>query len=93
MITWVYLICVVFVHEHLISKYVDVYETGNRREVTNAEPETESVLLPVNESNVELLVDETGKAIVLEADKVLLVVDSDEEDADANTKLVLVSVP
>lgn len=33
----------VFVHEHLMSKYVDVYETGNGREVTNAEPEAESV--------------------------------------------------
>ena len=71
----------------------NLYETGNGYEVTNAEPETESVCLPVNENNVELLVVEVREAIVLEAEKILLLVDSDEEDADANTKLVLVSVP
>ena len=71
----------------------NLYETGNGCEVTNAEPETESVCLPVNENNVELLVVEVREAIVLEAEKILLLVDGDEEDADANTKLVLVSVP
>lgn len=71
-------------HEHLRSKYVEVYETGNGREVTNAEPEAEGVwLVMVTEANVELLEVEAREAVVLEADKVVTRVESGEEDADA----------
>lgn len=102
MIIQKYLSCVVFVHEHLMSKYVDVYETVNGREVTNAEPEAEIVWLePVNEANVELLVVvakeavvvAAKEAVVLEADKILLIVASDEEDADAVYKACVSECP
>lgn len=36
-----------FAYEHLMSKYVHVYGTGNGRVFTIAEPETESVWLLV----------------------------------------------
>lgn len=58
-------------HEHRTSKYVDVYETGNGREVTYAEPEPESVWLePVGGAKVGLFVVEANEGVVLEGDKV-----------------------
>lgn len=85
-----------------MSKYVDVYDTVNGREVTNAEPEAESVWLePVIEANVELLVvvaEEAvvvvaKEAVVLEADKIWLLVAGDEEDADAVYKACVSECP
>lgn len=59
----------------IIQKYLDVYDPGNGREVTNAEPEEESVWLePPSEANVELVVVLTKEAVVLEADKIWLLV-------------------
>lgn len=101
MIIQKYLSWVVFVHEQLMSKYVDVYDTGNGREVTNAEPEAESVWLePVSEANVELLVvvaEEAvvvvaKEAVVLEADKIWLLV-AEDEDADAVYKACVSECP